>query len=266
MRMRIWFLYGLSALAFSSSFSQTLNEGKYLNQAAISQTGETVHLSANDPRPLAQALDALQKKYGWLVNYEDPQYVSKLDLVEVTNPPQHRNAHSDVKVPYPAGGAFSLDFPNGVAPNSPPDEQAALQLLVDTYNRSNNPGRFELRKTAEQKFDIVGSSAHDVKGNISQQTILLDLPITLADQQRSAFKTLEQICLQVTERRHIKVAVGVFPMSLRTTMVKVGAAKLPARTVLSATLAATGRKLVWRMFFDPDSKSYFLSCMLAQPS
>lgn len=264
MRMRIWFLLGLCALALSVSFSQTMADGKYLNRALISQAGQTVHLSANDPRPLAQALDALQREYGWLVNYEDPRYLSKLDLVEVTNPPQQRNSNSEVH--YPGGGAFNLDFPNEVAPKSSPDEQTTLQLLVDAYNRSNNPGRFELRKSADQKFDVVGTSAHDVTGNISQQEVLLDLPLTIVERQRSTLKTIDLICLQITERTHTKVTLGVFPMSLQATMVKVGGTKIPARTLLSRTLNATGRKFVWRMFFDPDSKSFFLRCMLAHPS
>jgi hypothetical protein len=266
MSMRIFFLYALGGLAVSICFSQVVAESKYLNRATISQAGETVHLSANDPRPLAQALDALQRQYGWLVNYEDPRYLSKLDLVEVTNPPQNRNAASDTRVHYPAGGAFNLDFPNGAAPNSFPDEQTTLQLLVDAYNRSNNPGRFELRNTAEQKFDLVGTAAHDAMGHISQQEIFLDLPLTLVDRQRSAVKTIELICSQITGRTHTKVALGVFPMSLQTAMVKVGGARVPARTLLSRTLTATGRTFIWRMFFDPDSKSYFISCMLAHQS
>jgi len=263
MGMRTCFLYGLGALVFSGGFLQIAAESKYVSRATISRAGETVHLSANDPRPLAQALDALQREFGWLVNYEDPRYLSQLDLVEVTNPPQHRNTASDSRVHYPGGGAFNVDFPNGVAQHSSPDEQATLQLLVDAYNRSNNPGRFELRKTAEQRFDIVGTSAYDATGQISRQEILLDSPVALVDRQRSAFKTIELICLQVTERTHTKVTLGVFPMNLQAVMVKVGGARLPARMLLSRTLTATGRKLVWRMFFDPDSKSYFLRCMLA---
>jgi len=263
MRMRICFFVGMGVLAFSGGFSQTAGENNYVSRAQISHAGETVHLSANDPRPLAQALDALQREYGWLVNYEDPRYVSKLDLVEVTNPPQHRSADSGSQVHYPGGGAFNLDFPNGIPPNSPPDEQATLQLLVDAYNRSNNPGRFDLRKTAEQRFDVVGTSAHDAMGHISRQEVFFDLPVTLVDRQRSAFQTIELICAQITERTHTKVTLGVFPMSLQTTMVKVGGAKVPARTLLSRALATTGRKFVWRLLFDPDSKKYFLRCLLA---
>jgi hypothetical protein len=266
MRTRNCLLCALGVLAISSSFAQTTAETKYVARAMISRAGDTVHLSANDPRPLAQALDALQREYGWLVNYEDPQYVSKLDLVEVTNPPQHRNAGSDTQVHYPSGGVFNLDFPNGPAPHSSPDEPTTLRLLVDAYNRSDNPGRFELRKTAERRFDVVGTSAYDAMGHISQQTILLDLPVTMVDRQRSASKTIELICLQITERTHTKVTLGVFPMSLQTMMVKVTGIKLPARTLLERALTATGRKFIWRMFFDPDSKTYFLSCRLVQQS
>jgi len=265
MRIAI-FLNCLSVLAFSSSFAQTVSGGEYRSQPVISAARESIHLSVSDPRPLARALDALQKQYGWRVNYEDPKYLSKLDLVEVTNPPQHRNSSSDTQVHYPRGGAFDLDFPNPAPSDSSPDEQTTLQLLVDTYNKSGNPGRFELRKTAEQQFDIVGIAAHDVMGHMSQQAVLFDLPVTLVARPRSALETIEMICSQITERTHTKVMLGVFPMSLRTTIVKVGGTKLPARSLLSRALAATGRKFTWRMLFDPDSKSYFLRCMLATQS
>jgi|HubBroStandDraft_5_1064220.scaffolds.fasta_scaffold108866_2 hypothetical protein len=263
MRIAICFLSCLGVLASSCSSAQTMAEAGYRRLAVISTEGETVHLAANDPRPLAQALDALQRQYGWLVNYEDPEYVSKLDLVEETQPPQRRNSSSDAKVHYPGGGAFNMDFPNPAASSSPPDEQTTLQLLVDTYNQSNNPGRFELRKTAERRFDIVGTAAHDAMGHISQQAVLFDLPVTLPSRQRSALETIELICSQITGRTHTKVALGVFPMSLRNTMVKVGGSKAPARALLSQTLTATGRKFVWRMLYDPDSKGYFLRCLLA---
>ncbi len=58
----LWLLTSLSPWADAQS--------SYLKQATISEKDGTVHLLANDSRPLAQALDALQGKYGWRINYE----------------------------------------------------------------------------------------------------------------------------------------------------------------------------------------------------
>ena len=41
-------------------------------------------LSVNDPRPVALAAETLEKKYGWIVTYEDPPYAYDGDLVDVT--------------------------------------------------------------------------------------------------------------------------------------------------------------------------------------
>jgi hypothetical protein len=64
----------VSLLVVSQAISQTTSEtGSYQKQAAISETEGIVHIAANSPRPLAQTLDALRQKYGWGVDYEDPQ-------------------------------------------------------------------------------------------------------------------------------------------------------------------------------------------------
>ena len=37
-----------------------------------------VKLSVEDPRPVAQAIEILKEKYGWVITYEDP-YVHERD-------------------------------------------------------------------------------------------------------------------------------------------------------------------------------------------
>src|SRR5579862_5238750 len=69
----------LSVCVAMQALSQTAPGARpYLKEAAISQTAGTVRIEANSPRPLAQVLDALRQKYGWVVDYEDPQYVSSV--------------------------------------------------------------------------------------------------------------------------------------------------------------------------------------------
>ena len=254
MRMSKWSLCCLAVLAISNGPLQGGHgQSSPLKQALISQTGPTVHLSANAPRPLQQALDALQQRYGWQVDYEDPQYISEVDVVEVPDP-----SHPEGRTRVPSGGAFNVDFVIG--PSALPEEEKALSVIIDSYNRSKNPGQFELRKIAEQNFDVVGISAHDRQGRLSRQEVFLDLPITIPILQRSASDTIALICEKIAERSHISVNLGIYPRRLLDfPKVTVGGTASPARTLLTSALASTGRKLYWRLLFDPDSKTYFLN-------
>jgi hypothetical protein len=248
------YLTYLSLLVMPLAISQTTREkGSYLRQAAISETGGTIHIVANSPRPLAQTLDALQQKYGWVVDYEDPQFISKLDLVEAEGPGNR----------VPGGGRFNSEFPA-----SDSEEEKILQIVVDSYNRSNNPGRFELRRsTLGSTFFVVGVEAHDGGGQVSHQRVLLDVPITLATRQRTVSDVVNLICRKIFVQRRITVKVGVAPRSvLDHTNVTVGGTKVTARDLLLQTLTSTHRNFYWRLLFDPNSKAYFLDIHLIRTS
>src|SRR5579864_5462187 len=128
-----------------------------LKEASITETANSIHIAANSPRPLTQVLDALRQKYGWNVDYEDPRYLSKSDIVERTAP--NSAAHL-----FPAGGALDVDVPAGTPATAPPPEEKTLQLIVDAYNQSKNPGRFELRKNEDGSLAIVGVGEQNENG------------------------------------------------------------------------------------------------------
>jgi hypothetical protein len=250
----------LTALAYSLVSAQTTQTTQtpapaanpYQREASISQTEGTIHVSANSPRPLAQILDALRQKYGWLVDYEDPQYVSQLDIVERPGP-------NETILSFPGGGTFVVDVPAGASASAPPVEDKTLRLIVDAYNQSSNPGRFELRKNEDGSSSIVGVGARDENGKISRQGPLFDLPVTLPTEERSASETVTLICQKITEHSHVQITLGVTPRNLIDYKnVKVGGAKAQARTLLSQTLESTGHTMYWRLLFDPKSKGYFL--------
>jgi hypothetical protein len=244
----------LSLLAMSQSVSQSAPEpGSYLKQAAISEAGGAIHIVADSPRPLVQTLDALQQKYGWVVDYEDPQFISELDLVK-TGDSGNRAPNSKLSARLPAGGSFTVEFPANA-----PDEEKILQLVVDSYNQSDNPGRFELRSGKSGTF-VVGAEARDARGQISHQRAVFDVPITLAERQRTASDTVNLICRKISAQRGIPVTVGVSPRRLLDHIsVTVGGTKVSARDLLIQTLTSTHHRLYWRLLFDPNSKGYFLN-------
>jgi hypothetical protein len=248
----------LSLLVISQAISQTTRESRsYLKQAAISETAGTVHIVANSPRPLAQTLDALQQKYGWVVDYEDPQFNSKLDLVEAEDAANRASA-SKLPMRVPGGGQFSVDFPATTT-----EEDKILQIVVDAYNGSNNPGRFELRRSKQGAFSVVGMAAHDQRGQLSKQPVVFDLPITLANRKRTASATVKLICQKIAEHYHIAVTIGVTPRSLLEQDVTVGGTKVSARELLLQTLASNRHNFYWRLLFDPNSKGYYLDIHLS---
>jgi hypothetical protein len=250
-------------LLFCFSAGTAYGQQSYSKQATISETDGKIRLVANDSRPLAQALDALQQKYGWPVNYEDPQYTSKLDLVDAKSL-QDKSSYPNGQHRVPSGGSFTAEL-GAVPPHGLPDEAKALQELIDSYNRSSNPGRFELRvDRTEQAFDVVGTAAHDTHGRVPQQPVLLDLPITIDTQERTFSDTVDLICQKLAEKTHVTITFGVHPLGLDRVHVTVGGKDLAGRSLLRHVIGATGRKLCWRLLFDPDSGGYFLNLQLAK--
>jgi hypothetical protein len=268
----------ITLLVISQAFSQSKPEATYLKEAQVSETEGTVHIVANSPRPLQQVLDALYKKYGWAIDYEDPWLTSQLDVVDVADPVTHA-PHAQT---LPAGGKFTVDFPAvSTAPPqpastqtstptdstkpapAPPDfaeEEKTVRLVVDAYNKSDNPGRFEVRKNGQGNLDVVGTAARDVKGQISPQKPILDTPLTVAHHQRTATETIELLCQKLTALRGTKVAIGVNPRNLLDhTPVTIGATKTSARDLLWQTLTTVHCNCYLRFVFDPTSKGFYLS-------
>jgi hypothetical protein len=240
------------------AFSQTPPEKNpsektsFLKRATVSENAGTTEVTANSPRPLAQALDALQQKYGWLAGYEDPQFRSKSDLAEPAT------AGGQI---LPAGGRFTAEFPSTVS-----DEEKILQTVVDAYNSSENPGRFELRKTKQGGFSIVGTQSKNAQGHITPQRPALDAPITLLPRQRTATDTINLIARRIAEQRGVKITLGVSPRNLLDhNNVKVSGTKVPARELILQVLSSLRGSFYWRLLFDPNSKGYFLDIHL-EPS
>ncbi len=231
------------------AFAQTVHSvASYTKDATIIETAGIVHISANSPRPLEQVLGVLQRRFGWVVNYEDPQYVAASDVVL-----EPGGGHSQL----PAGGGFSVDF-SATAPN----EEKILHQVVDAYNNSKNPGRFELRHDSNGNFCIVGTAAHDMKGNISPQQVPLDLLLTVAAEERSINDTLTRICEEISKQMHSDLVVGISPRSVLVNRAQIGGAKIAARELLIQSLITTHQKLYWRLFFDPNSRTYLLNIHL----
>ena len=256
-----WFYFAailavVAILLPARSVSQAAHTTSQIKKPLIYQVGNVVHIHAEGPRPLLRAIQALQDKYGWMVDYEDPQYPADLDLTtNAPSLPQRRHPNGgNLK------GSFSVEFNSGPAPDSPPDENSVLKIVVESYNQSDADGQFELRKEQDGRFDVVGIGVRGQNGEVSSPGPILDLLITLKTKRRSVQETVALICQKVSQRSQIPAApIGIADSVHGHGTVAVGGMTVSARTMLSRTLSAVREKpLSWRLLYDATGKSYEL--------
>jgi hypothetical protein len=243
-------------LLVSNSFGQASSQAAAdLKKPLIYQIGQNVHINAAGARPLLQAVDALQQKYGWTVSYEDPQYPPAIGR-PVTPAPGPVRRHPNTSNSGPAG--FTVQF--NVPADSPPDERIILGLLVEANNQSNDAGQFELRKENDGGFAIVGVGVRDQNGETSIQRPVLDSLISFEAQPRSATETIALICEKTSQQNKIQVTLNVATSNLpQGKTVALGASGVSARTLLSRTLASIGGGFYWRLLYDSNGTRYELT-------
>jgi hypothetical protein len=203
-------------------------------------------------------MDALQQTYGWQINYEDAQYQSPPDYKEVPAP-QYMTAKAGTTIRIPSGGNFQVTVPLKNSSDAAPDEQMILQTIVDAYNKSDNPGRFDIRKNLDGSFEVVGTSIRDGRTAVKKQP-LMDTAITIPKKQRTELQAVELICSAVSQKSHVEVSLGVYPRTIMVaSQTSVGGSKASARELLADALSSATRKISWRLVYDPDAKNYFLN-------
>jgi hypothetical protein len=78
----------------------------------LHRTPGNTSLEVNAPRPLQEAVLALNEEYGWTVGYEDPQWQSGgPDLVDDTDPTWRASHPNERGVTRLRGGVFKSQYP-----------------------------------------------------------------------------------------------------------------------------------------------------------
>jgi hypothetical protein len=236
----------------------------YMDHAEIRRVANSITVSANFPRPLAQALTAISEEYAWTIDFEDPPYHSKYDLVDDTAP-EWRAAHPNEKgVTGIGGGLFETQFQeNSDTGPSPAEEQRVLEAIVLDYNRSGNPGRFAVIDEGQRRFAVVGTRVKDDNGNEQPVNSILDTPITVPAQTRDAYQTIRSILEVLAAKTHMEIAPGAVPINaLLQSKVIVGGQDVPSRVLLQQALSSARLKFYWHLYYDSDGKTYALNVLL----
>jgi hypothetical protein len=231
----------------------TERHAQYLSLPAIEETDSWLEIRANAPRPLEGVLGALARQHGWHINYEDPVY-GKSDIVDDTAPSWLKEHPTGPRAWAVRGGVFYAKIPlDGYFPDDPTQ---VLPALVDSYNRSGNPGTFKLLTRGPQSFDVVGTAAGD-----GPQMPLLDTVMGFdAAEEDNAEVTLQKFCKELSQRSGKTVGFGSPPSANRLfqTHIRQHWENLPARESLRQLYTEIGSTFWWRLFYDPDTNKFWL--------
>lgn len=256
------FLIIAFAAIMASFYSQVQNvqerHSRYMERAEVRHLANSATVTADSPRPLAQALTALSEEFAWTIDYEDPPSYNEYDLVDDTAA-AWRASHPTAKgVTVIRGETFESQFdetPNAGA--SPAEEEHILDTVVSDYNKSTNPGRFTVRNEGDGRFAIVGTGVKDENGQDQAVSPILDTPISVQTDTRDALTTIRIILDALTVNSQTKVVMGMMAVNaLSNSKVTIGGDNIPARVLLLQTLSSAKRKLYWDLLYDHDVNTY----------
>lgn len=208
-------------------------------------------------RPVSLIADELEKRYPFVITYEDPSFYAPSQLQDVTSEVRRGASSSQAgRILVPRRESLSVQIPNAVVDAG--EMQGLLEGLVNDYGRGDSP-QFAIRRT-EDSFDIV--PIRNVReGRAVSMGSLLDAPISLPFQERTALEMIHQICASLG-RADRAVQFGSAPTGALAVKAVDGAANERARDVLTRTLARSKLKMSWRLFFgnlSPEQQGYMLN-------
>jgi hypothetical protein len=232
-------------------------------EAKIVRSGDSYTIEAGGARPLAQAIDALARDFNWNVSYEDPPYGAA-----VTGGGAGAGTGAGARGNAAAGtarvGAFSSTFIfSGAAPPAVQREDI-LQRVVTDYNASKNEGGFRLLALAGGRYAIVGDATRDASGAAVDASPVLDAKISVADENRRMYETLDLVAASVKEKTGATIRLsGDSAPFLQQNYAEVGCDGCKARDAMVKMLAAHPA-VTWRLNYDAGAKVYVLSLRMPE--
>jgi hypothetical protein len=199
-------------------------------------------LSVNDPRPLSAAVKLIEQRCHCIITYEDPRWGPQ-DVVDISASVWHR---PDIRPRVPKGGAFTFSLPRELPERAPELMRPPVEQVLRMFERSGSgPGAFQL-VSGEAALHIVPRSGS-----------VLNVPVTITPRTRPISEVVALTMQQVGRATGEKIGIATFPNNLFKRPVTISANNEPAGVVLSRTLAASGRELSWRLYYDVGMGQYY---------
>jgi len=218
-------------------------------------------------RPVAKAIEFLEKFYGVPITYEDPPYVNSMEIADVTD--KVRGGQSvGPRILVPRGGSLSFAYEN-VEPSQGSDAarlavSTALSGFLASYQTSAG-ARFET-VSGSIPLHVVPARFTNQLGQVQSLQPLLDIRVSLAGEPRSANKLVSDLCEALSRASGQTVVPGVAPYNLLASrQTSLSVSDVTARSVLDQLFAEIQAPLSWQLFYDPTLNWYVLNIHLVQP-
>jgi len=223
-------------------------------------------------RPLSEAADWLEKRFGIPVNYEDPKYLSASNIQDITDEvvsAAARQTNPAVRVLVPRRAQVEIVTP---LPSGTPTQERLLELassVVSEHNRSGNPGTFRAISSTGT-ISVVPAWDSDLASGQMHAAPLLDTVIRLNATQGMTLETLRDVLKALEQASGTKVLIGMVPQNLlHATVTAADAGEAPARDILTrmirqmrwkdARLSGDIPRMSWRLYYDPGNPSFVLN-------
>ena len=231
------FAAGLAAilpflLTTSLAFPQTVQETPAVG------TITTIEITVDDPHPMYAAIQKVMELSGIPIHFEaSPIYYSG-DLQDVTDRARSPLPPDYPRLIAPRQRGFSVSIAVDEATGRLQDMEAlqtALTALVSAYNSSDLPGAYEVERS-HGVFFVKPVRYRDASGATQLMTPLLSTRITLPEEKRDAYLTVQLILQQVS--REAGVVVGSAVNLGLPREITFGADNEPASHVIARWIAA----------------------------
>jgi len=178
--------------------------------ARVLRNGDEATLSVFGPRPVDQAAKKLVGDFGVAINVEDPVYLYRDDIQDVTPP---RVAGSGRRTLIPKGALLEMRFdlrPDG----SLKDVGQLVQDLVDAAN-AQLPFLYRIDHDGDV-FTLVASRTRDEQGRSIALTPILDRHVTIPLGTRKIFEHVNLLTQSLEQQTGVRIsccqaAVGGIP-------------------------------------------------------
>lgn len=245
--MRLCVTIGLLPCAFAVS-AQTPEAGR------IERAGDQAVLIVDAPRPVDSAAITLAQEFGIAVSVEDPPYVFRDDVKDVTSEVS-RTPNPPRRVLIPKGGRLEVRF----TLNSDGLPQDVPGLLRDIVAVANARLPFAYRVESDgNRFTLLPTRTRDVLGQVTEITPLMDRRVTIPAGTRSIAATAVLMADALSAQTGLRVSccqgagTGI-PWGM--TEIAFKANNEPARSVLTRLITAASpgqsRRVYWLQRCDP---------------
>lgn len=236
-------------------------------------------------RPLLSALEELQARKGWVFNYEEPVWKYAGDMIPdpslVARGPARATTNLATvtrSLRYTVLDVGAMRNQIEAAGSGTRAREAVVRGIIAAYSGSRPVAQYELRVIGDA-WVIVPKLTSDVSGRQVAVNTLLDVSITVPEQERSPFDTLVAIAQEITRASGIRVEAatgllgdgfhrlfsGVSRHSLpegRAGLIKWGASFQPARVALQDFMSKSKTTFPWRLLCQPALADADAFCVL----